>query len=151
MDNYMTMTDAPSYAPVAQLRTTVCPRCGELWQEMPEDAAEHAGEPWEHTDPMTLHLTAWPEYPTSARGCPCCAIDEAPGDMLLAFIEAHKLSKEALEYCIIVAWDWPHALDIDYVPVIWQALRSRLATEGRLRDYIREEKNSEFVRWYLEG
>lgn len=151
MENYMTMTDAPVYAPVTALRLAVCPRCDALWEEMPEAYAEHAGEPWEHTEPHTLLLTSWQEHPVSHKGCPCCALDNAPADRLAAFIEARNLRKEALEYCIVAAWDWPSALDADYVPEIWQALRTRLMQEDRLRDYIREEKSSDFVRWYLEG
>ena len=150
LENAMVLCDAPEYAPVVIRRLSVCPRCDALWEDVGEDVTEHPGCDWQHTNTITLHSTPWHEHPTSQKGCPCCALDNAPADRLAAYIEAHGLQKAALEYCVIVAWDWPNALDADYVSEIWQALRGRLMQEDRLRDYIRDEKSSEFVRWYLE-
>ena len=151
MENIMVLGYAPEYpAPVVQ-RTATCPRCKAVWEEVGEAVTEHPGCDWEHTDPRTQVATAWHEYPASPRGCPCCAISSATAEQVAAYIERHDLCREALEYCIVAAWDWPHALRGDYVPEIWQALRARLMEEDVLRDYIRDEKSDEFVRWYMEG
>lgn len=125
-----------------------CPRCHLKWLHMPEAVAENIMRPWE-AQVGGVWITA-PDHPVGSTYCRGCAIQAATCKDLIAYVEAHNLQREALEYVLIDGLDWARKINQEWVPVLWNALQLKLCEDDRLRDYIEDMHTEPFADWMME-
>ena len=125
-----------------------CPRCHLKWLHMPEAVAENIMRPWE-AQVGGVWITA-PDHPVGSTYCRGCAIQAATCKDLIAYVEAHNLQQQAIEYAIIASNDWERKLDPEWVPWLWDAMKIKLYTECRMRDFLQDEHADEFTDWMME-
>lgn len=130
------------------IEISYCPCCHSKWVKMPAELADDPERPWETKVGLVWHTS--PEHPVGRTYCRSCASTVATINDMIRFIEERKLQQQAIEYAIIASNDWERKLDPEWVPWLWDAMKIKLYTECRMRDFLQDEHADEFTDWMME-
>lgn len=120
----------------------VCPRCGAEWEEIVDHDPIGVGTVWyEHDFDLTC------AYPIRKGYCRACAMETATMEDRVAYLRENGLLCSF--FASMLAESTMDRLDHDDMIAIWSVAlrRDADALNQRLREYIEDQHNDDFVAW----